>query len=273
MASGTTSKSLTTPLLTVILLALGSGYATGTTIVAARNADEVVLAADSKDRHLENENTSTSCKIFSCGGYFIAIAGVRELRVGSVEFSAPSLVGQVCRMPGNAAETMARLTDSLIPPFTRVMTELARRNPQRYKQSVETKEAYINILMVGFEHETPFILERDLIAPSQISAGVATRNLVQNDKLPPTGLAYVFIGRHEGIDEFVRTRNALWRLGLIEAAKFLVAYEIADTPAAVGPPIDVVRVNKDGAQWIQRKPECPESGKPGSQPNILRRKY
>lgn len=92
------------------------------------------------------------------------------------------------------------------------------------------------MLMVGIEHRIPFILERDLIAPANISTGVVTRSLAQTDKLAKE-VAYVFIGRHEGIDEFVATRKAFWCLGLVEGAKFLITYEIADIPAVVGPPI------------------------------------
>ncbi|MCU1264577.1 MAG: hypothetical protein JWM21_895 [Acidobacteria bacterium] len=255
MIIGLSSKSLRMFLTAAILYGAGGSQATATTIVAVRNSQEVVLAADSKDRQLD-ETTSVSCKIFSCGNYFIAIAGVRELRVGKLEFNAPMLVGQACQTPGNATEIMTRLTDSLIQPFTHVMSEWASINPTRYRQSVEKKEAYLNILLVGFEQETPLIVERDVIAPAVISSGVVIHSLTQNDKLPAAGVSYVFIGRHEGIDEFVRSRRAFWGLGLIEGAKFLVSYEIADIPDLVGPPIDVVSITKEGPKWVQRKAQC-----------------
>jgi hypothetical protein len=45
---------------------------------------------------------------------------------------------------------------------------------------------------------------------------------------------------------------------LVEGAKFLVDYMAVDEPRAVGLPVDIVRVSKGGAQWIQPKPECEE---------------
>ena len=39
-------------------------------------------------------------------------------------------------------------------------------------------------------------------------------------------------------------------------AEHLVRLEIADQPALVAPPIDVVRAGSNGIQWLQRKPAC-----------------
>jgi hypothetical protein len=38
----------------------------------------------------------------------------------------------------------------------------------------------------------------------------------------------------------------------------LIEIEIAARGEYVGPPIDIVRISRNGAQWIQRKTECAE---------------
>ena len=48
-------------------------------------------------------------------------------------------------------------------------------------------------------------------------------------------------------------------MGLPEGARFLVKYMAIEEPRAVGPPVDLVEITKDGPQGIQRKPECDAS--------------
>jgi hypothetical protein len=43
---------------------------------------------------------------------------------------------------------------------------------------------------------------------------------------------------------------------LPELAEQMVQLEIADRPALVGPPVDVVRAHASGVEWVQRKPAC-----------------
>jgi len=37
-----------------------------------------------------------------------------------------------------------------------------------------------------------------------------------------------------------------------------ITWEIINRGDIVGPPIDILRITKSGAEWIQHKKECPE---------------
>jgi hypothetical protein len=38
--------------------------------------------------------------------------------------------------------------------------------------------------------------------------------------------------------------------------EYLIRLEIEEDGEDVGPPIDILRITKRGAQWIKRKPQC-----------------
>ena len=57
-----------------------------------------------------------------------------------------------------------------------------------------------------------------------------------------------------------------WRVGIVEGIRSLIELEIAAEPAHTGGPIDILRITKDGAEWIQRKQECPDIDKMRNEP-------
>ena len=48
----------------------------------------------------------------------------------------------------------------------------------------------------------------------------------------------------------------LFARGIVPGIRHLIQYEIDANPQAVGPPIDILSIDKKSFQWIERKPEC-----------------
>lgn len=65
-----------------------------------------------------------------------------------------------------------------------------------------------------------------------------------------------FLGETEAIDGLAEETPGFWRDGLASGVRQLIQTEIAARDEYVGPPIDLLRINSRGAEWIQRKPEC-----------------
>ena len=57
----------------------------------------------------------------------------------------------------------------------------------------------------------------------------------------------------------MRRVNGLRRFpaDLASLAHDLVGLQIRESPEFVGPPVDVIRVNRAGVEWVTRKPSCP----------------
>jgi hypothetical protein len=63
------------------------------------------------------------------------------------------------------------------------------------------------------------------------------------------------LGDRRPVDAYLRSGKAEW--GSPEnAAKSLVEAVIAAGTPDVGPPVDVLRIDENGARWIKRKEEC-----------------
>ena len=60
-------------------------------------------------------------------------------------------------------------------------------------------------------------------------------------------------------DAMMRRVNSLRRFSadLASLAHDLVGLQIRESPKFVGPPVDVIRVNRAGVEWVTRKPSRP----------------
>lgn len=248
-----------------------SGFAQ-TTIIAARDASEVIMAADSKGTPLEDASRFVKvCKILTCGNLLVGIAGIREAAISGISFKIPPIVEEVCRANRVTQDKVMNLERLVMPPLTELLKEIRRRDIAYYGGLVQMR-AVVNVVFIGFENNIPFIISRNFLTPATIeeTVVVTVSGSDQTSLLPAGQIDYVFAGHHEGISEFVKTRNDFWRAGLIEGAKFLVTYMIADRADVVGFPIDIVRLDKSGVKWVQRKPECEEKKEP--KPNARKRR-
>lgn len=251
------------PLLALLTILLNHVNVLGTTLVAARSSDEVVLAADSKFVHLNDRQVSdVKCKIIPCGSFYIGLAGPDGVN-DVIDFRPRLLLQQACREDGDSETKMKRFEKILRPRYTQFIAGIGRFNPEYYRYGIQSRELFVNLVMVGFEDGMSFIrginLSPPLDASAEFIADVRTSN--QTRRLGLREIDYLTAGVHDDIDELAKTRKSLWRLGLVEAVKFLVTYEMVFKPAVVGPPVDVVRITKDGAQWLHKKPECEDPKK------------
>lgn len=72
----------------------------------------------------------------------------------------------------------------------------------------------------------------------------------------------LMFGEYQSINKFLAINKAnldkRWS-NLVGKARDLISIEINSGNPHVGFPIDILLITKDGATWIQRKPECKEA--------------
>jgi hypothetical protein len=244
-----------------LLLLLPGACLAQTTLVAVRDADQVVLAADSKIIYrTQPEKSQTFCKIRTCGDGFIAIAGLPEFNFKDHHFLLLPVLANVCREQVEPQAKVRMLEDAATTWFGEVLGYTFKiTTPAEYETFLK-KDAVISFILIGKKNATPYLYARAISYQSHSGLAATAMTVSKADydgPLRPKQTDYAFVGHHHHIDEYVKRHPDPWStLGLAEGAKFLVNYMAVEEPSAVGLPVDLVRVTKDGPQWIQRKPEC-----------------
>ena len=253
----------------VATLLFGAADANATTIVVARSANQIVIGADSKVTDTYgNELNSQVCKIQQVGNLFVAFEGL--LRDKATGFSVPEISVRALQLNPNAsAETKVNiltgfLTSELFLELQRVRTN----SPDEFHTKLEG-QTFLRVVIAGFERGRPLVFVRQF-RTTFIARGVGV-TVIPDDCLDACNGEVVtrFLGETDAIEGLPEDTPGFWRTGLADGVRRLIETEIAARSEYVGPPIDLLLINAQGAKWIQKKAGCPEVklfGKHGKRP-------
>jgi len=237
-------------------LALGQ-----TSIVAIRLNDQVVVGADSKI-HLEEATglkipvSEPICKIGKGDGFFFATSGL--LAVKETGYNANKIISEAPKINGTIEQKIERLEEMIKTPLTESLERHRRVYPWNYPYTSGTKPA-LEIVFLAVEKDSPFLLRRDFI-PITSAFDSVEMNIVRK-KCPgdcQNGEDIYPLGEKRAIKERLSQGPNFWKNDPINAIRKLIELEIADDPFYVGPPIDILQIDKNGARWIEKKKECPD---------------
>ncbi len=245
-----------------------SNSARATTIVVARTANEIVVGADSKVTDAYgNDLNKRACKIRQVGDLFIAIEGLEIDR--QTGFSVPVILNQALALKTSApaAEKVRILMGFLVSDLLSELSHLKTQEPQTYFKKIEGGQLFLRIIVAGFEKGRPLVFVRSFRAlqynPGQIGVAVIPDDCLADCK--PTVVTR-FLGESDAIEGLPEETPDFWKAGLSDGVRRLIEIEIAARSEYVGPPIDIVRISPNVAQWIARKSECSE--RPTSSPKL-----
>jgi len=229
-----------------------------TSIVAALGPHEVVIGADSKRKISEFDPsgslvgvTSTlACKIQKADGFYFGCSGP----CGEVDVT--SIIVQASRRAG----TIQRKVELAVPLVEDALDDMLRNKSQNALQRYATKPTILQLLFVGIQGQTPLILGVDFHfrgSPSgrfSVSAGET-----QSCQKTTDACTHLAIGKTNAIANFSRRKGSmdfLARVQPVVGVERLIQMEIDEEGDDVGPPIDILRITRSGAQWIRRKRQC-----------------
>lgn len=229
-----------------------------TTIVVARTADEIVIGADSKVTDtFGNDLNRHECKIRQVGNLFIALEGLEIDRKTGFNVRELSTAALQIRPTASAAEKISILMGSLVSGLLVELPYLKNHEPEAYFKKIEGGQLFLRVIAAGFENGRPLVFVRSFRAlqynPGQIGVAVIPDDCVENCK--GTVVAR-YLGESDAIEGLPEETPNFWRAGLSAGVRSLIETEIAARSEYVGPPIDIVRINQNSAQWILKKPEC-----------------
>lgn len=254
----------------LVLLLLPSGVS-ATSIVAVRNDDEIVIGADSKTTltqvyyNVREPEDIAKCKIVQAGSLFFASAGSAGLGpvdmpgYVSPEFNLKELIAHGLRGDGKIGEKVTNLEKLLVLNLTQIAERVRKDNPAFFLQKFVRYPAH-TIIIAGLEDENLILMVRTfrlVVLPSGSLSCEVGRFTCPGDC--EASFITIFEGQTEAIGNYLRgNENFLYSTDPVVAVRDLVEMEITQDPSAVGPPVDILRLTRRGAEWVQRKSLCPD---------------
>ncbi len=245
-----------------------SSTAFATSIVAVRNNDEIVIGADSKTMltsafsSVEDPQSVSKCKIVQAGNIFFASAGSAGIGPAEFpgyvdpEFDVRKIIAKGLEGKGRIADKVNNLEKTLIASLSQI-AEKARQADAVFFMERLAKYPIHSVIVAGLDNEELILMVRTfklIISPSGSLSFEIGRFACPGDC--PESFITVFAGRTEAVRKYLKSEYFWFYTDLTTAVRHLVELEISREPSFVGAPVDILRLTKEGAEWIQRKSLC-----------------
>jgi hypothetical protein len=238
-------------------MALCSSALPDTSIIAVRTPQVVYLGADSKTITEGQPATDRkTCKIHQAGDLFFAVAGFAgDQRRG---FNVPEIVARAARNGFTAGDRVRRSEEAVVEQLTGELVRLRKEAPALYEKVVKGEGGTILALaFAGYEEGATFVIISQFATRNENPPSV----FVKRDSCPencPFGVKTFFLGSYQAIARYIGGKAGEGDMEPIEAIRYLIELEIRENPQSVGGPVDILRIDRQGPKWIQKKDECPE---------------
>jgi hypothetical protein len=243
----------------VLVVAVSVPSAFGTTLIGIRTTDGFVIAADSKVTYRGPgiAGPATVCKIYQTGPLYFALAGLasdrsRDFYPGTIVASNYSATDSFAR---NVEKIERAISESLIVEMKRMKTE----DPDGFAFNQRPGADTLDIIGGEMVNGTPQMFGRGFIYVDETATVSITRRDCPGDCA--NGVMFFFAGRTDVVKKKVDGFFSENERGIVHDpvtdARNLVEDEVQASPEDVGPPITVLRADKDGASWVSNDSGCP----------------
>jgi len=260
-------------ILPAILLLMSSVAGYGSSIIVVRNDNEVVIGTDSKTvitsrGDMSDAQSALSCKIIRADNVFIAFAGIagivpHDQRAIPREFDLAEIMNKAALREGSImdkADTLAKAVESVLLR----MSEWAKKKMPVLFEKMFLGRQSLQVLIAGIENGSPTIVV--MAFEPRISPSGEMEINIESRPCPgiacPGGLVYLFLGKHEAIDRYLLGDPEIWKDDPVDVVRKLLNIETTAERQTVGPPIDILRITKEGSEWIQKKEMCGDYSRP-----------
>lgn len=252
-------------MLPLLLISYVPAY--GSSIIVVRNDNEVVIGTDSKRLRETKENLSDArselvCKIVRADNIFIAsagIAGILPYGRGEIpsEFDLTEIMNKAALIEGSIMDKAGSLSKAVDGALLRISGWAKKKMPAFFEKMFIGKQL-LQVVMAGLEKGAPTIIT--LAFEPRLSPSGELRIDVEAHPCPgigcPGGSVSILMGRHEAIDRYLPLDPGIWKNDPVEVVRKLMEIEVTSESETVGAPIDIVRITKEGSEWVQEKDMC-----------------
>ncbi len=235
------------------LATLWACAAYGTTLVAIWSPDQVLLGADSQvtASSASGIRISTACKIGRQNSSFFAFSGLVDDRISGYSVDQPA--HEALAMRGTVSQRLDRFVDLVSEPLARSVELLRGDSPGQYDY-LRSGHPVLQAIFAFGEEATPSLAVAGFVLEDNGKLKSFVKVIAQgNDGHGPR---IIYAGQQTRIREYLHDHRD-WNSGLpSELVRTLIELEIAHSAGEVGGPIDIVKLNSAGAEWVQRKSQC-----------------
>jgi len=236
-----------------ILVLLCVSFSHATSIVIIRAPDHITVAADSMIR--TGYGHEMGCKIMQEGAVYFANAGIVEN--DQTGFKVSTIAQAAIQQASYDVKTSARLFSSMaLLPFTNALEELRSKHPDFYEKYVKLGPQPLQVVFMRGSPAPSFVV---IYFTIESSVGAPVKVTSHSQECPgngcPNGYGVRLLGGNDAAQRASKV-TGFWGEGEIEGAKKLVEAEIVRAPDNVGPPVEILRLDSTGPQWIYRKEQC-----------------
>jgi hypothetical protein len=250
-------------LLSLFYFGAVSSTGSGTTIVAVRAPNFVVLGADSLVAAMGNDKGAPllGCKIIQDGKVFVGVAGIFADNRGS---EAYDLAKRALRRSANMISGANQFEKLARVPFRRLIRRFRRENPTKFSKYCNNREC-LEVVFATIENGIPTLAVRGFLVSGR-GRKVRARPAKHVDcpgQGCPTGAMQIVLGDNLEANNLFDKSPHFWRdNGLIPGMEKLINVEIAANRDDVGGPISIILlVDKKGVQWLPgHQGVCPAIG-------------
>jgi len=242
-------------MVSLVWLVLSAAPCQPTTIVAIRTPEVIVLAADTaatfKGGGLRDTQTSVS-KIGQHGQVLYALSGFVKDPQGL--FDPATVIAASFHEAQPFLRVVAQIEARLSHALTAALLHLRTHDPGLFRHAMTEGQGGTTVLFASCEQGVPVAIS--LSFRGAVTATGHLRIHTWRRTCPgadcPEGRYTFLLGRHPAIAQYFATHSPRLAMRPEDAVRFLVQLEIDAKTPGVGPPIEVVRLSKDGIHWLAR---------------------
>jgi len=231
-----------------------------TVIAVARNSEEVALAADSKGVDIQSSAPSLLCKIRPVGKFWVAVSGHFNSKAGSApRIDVWANLDQAVKTGGTPRDQVEKFVSIFQPQVEHLMREMTIWDRPTYDKT----NIITSVIFITVDQGVPVFFERDFSKNTSKNSLKDPVNITRADMVDALAGNQIQLNCRGACAncsscdgrEFIEKNAAKgFALKPVDLAHFMVAYGALTSPKVVGPPIEVLRMSKDGvAKWIQRE--------------------
>ena len=254
-------------ILLLLLLVISYAPAYGSSLIVVRTDSGVIIGADSKRLRGTKEDLSYAqaelvCKIVRADNIFIASAGIAGiLPYGRAkipeQFDLTEIMNKAALNGGSIMDKADSLSKAVDGALLRISDWAKKKMPSFFDKMFIGKQV-LQVVVAGLEKGSPAIVI--MAFEPRLSPSGELKINVESRPCPgigcPSGSVYILMGRHEAIDRYLPADPRIWENDPAEVVRELIEIEVTSESETVGAPIDVVRITKEGSEWVQEKDMC-----------------
>jgi hypothetical protein len=231
--------------------------AVATTLIGLRTPDGFIIAVDSKATYRGTgiKGSPTVCKIFQLGSLYFAVAGLAEDR--SRKFSPERIVANNVSFADSLTHNMDMLERAFSDSLESEMEGLKAEDPDNFAFNQKPGVYTLSIMAGEMVRGSPQMSARGFMYHAR-SPKITISRLDCPGEDCSTGTKFFFAGEADiamnMAKDFFRSTTPR---DPVADARGMIEAEIQAVPENVGPPITILRVDKNGASWPSNDSGCP----------------